>query len=313
MVLSIAEYLGYRTDALSPDIIPSSLEGTIVPTCPFSGSPCIKLNSSDPSHPICSVRQGPDIFIVCSNRLIPAQAKTITSSHIQAINSISKVLFPGVNSRNIGFRRQIGTAGLYLDYLLTVNPSIGGLTSPNRVILEVQGGGETSSTGTITRYVNDWASLNNPTNVFLSQTLDTKFLKSHLNLGKSTRVNLPGIIPNNAWKRQLDQIIKKTIISKFFSGGFALVMGDLLFKYVKKSIPIQNSYFDGWEVALIGISEDTSNPPTSGPIPITHVLDITFMTQLEFIEALHSYTPPVGTADPFLGEYVTLQNSTFSI
>lgn len=156
MPLSIAEYLGYRTDVKSPNIIPSVLGGSIIPTCPFSGDSCIKLKNSNPSHPICSVRLNSQVFIVCSNRLIPAQAQALSPSHTAALASIADTLFPGVNAKNIGFRRQIGVAGLYLDYVLTVNPSVKFSKGPSRVILEIQGGGETSNTGTITRYVNDW-------------------------------------------------------------------------------------------------------------------------------------------------------------
>jgi hypothetical protein len=305
MPLSIAEYLGYRTDVNSPNIIPSVLGGATVPTCPFSGSPCIKLKSSRPSHPICSVRFNDKVFIVCSNRLIPAQAQTISPSHTAALASIADTLFPGVNAKNIGFRRQIGVAGLYLDYVLTVNPSINFSQGPSRVILEIQGGGETSNTGTITRYTNDWINQDNPTNEFLSQELNAKFLKAYLN--KS--VGSPGIIPNNAWKRQLDQIIKKSVIAKEFSGGFALVMGELFYRYVQdKSIPAQQSYFSQWEVALIGVSEDTTNPPASGAIPITHVSDSTFMTYAEFMAALQGFSIPSTTSDPFAGEYTTLSN-----
>jgi hypothetical protein len=311
MPLSIAEYLGYRTDIISPDIIPSVLGGATVPTCPFSGSPCIKLKSSRPSHPICSVRFNAQVFIVCSNRLIPAQAKAISPSHTAALASIAGTLFPGVNAKNIGFRRQIGVVGLYLDYVLTVNPSINFSDGPSRVILEIQGGGETSNTGTITRYVNDWIDQNNPTNNFLSQEFNTKFLKTYLNQKK---VGVPGIIPNNAWKRQLDQIIKKSVIAKEFSGGFALVMGELFYKYVQeKSIPAQQPYFSTWEVALIGVSEDTTNSPAAGAIPITHVSDSTFMTYSEFMAALQGFSIPSKTLDPFAGKYTTLSNSSFTI
>jgi hypothetical protein len=311
MPLSIAEYLGYRTDIASPNIVPSILEGATVPTCPFSGSPCIKLKSSKPSHPVCSVRFNNKVFIVCSNRLIPAQAQTISPSHTAALASISDTLFPGVNAKNIGFRRQIGVAGLYLDYVLTVNPSVNFSRGPSRVILEIQGGGETSNTGTITRYVNDWINEDNPTNSFLSKELNTKFLKSHLN---TNNVSSPGIIPNNAWKRQLDQIIKKSVIAKTFSGGFVLVMGDLLYEYIKqKSIPIQKSYFPQWEVALIGVSEDTTNPPASGAIPITNVSESTFITYSEFMDALQGFSISSSIPDPFSGKYTTLANSSFTI
>ena len=215
MSIAIAEYLGNRTDVQTPNIIPSRLGGRPVPICPFSGGACIKLAHNPPLQPVCSVRvydrnfDGRP-FIVCSNRLIPAQAKTITSAHTAALGSIIETVFPGVNAGGVGYRRQTGVTlnpgRLILDYVLQVDPSVGFTTGRDRVILEVQGGGETSNTGTITRYVADWIASPRPTNAFLGAPLTTEYLRKHLGTAK---VNVPGIIPNNAWKRQLEQILKK--------------------------------------------------------------------------------------------------------
>ncbi len=164
MPISIAEYLGYRTDVPFPDIIPSIRGGAIVPTCPFSGSACIKLEHNPPLQPVCSVRvHGAGFtnqpFIVCSNRLIPAQAQTLSPSHTAALASVAQTLFPGINPGNVGFRRQVGInlnpGRLMLDYILQIDPATLFTAGSSRVILEIQGGGETSNTGTITRYVDE--------------------------------------------------------------------------------------------------------------------------------------------------------------
>lgn len=82
-----------------------------------------------------------------------------------------------------------------LDYVLDARPT--SYTGQSKVILEIQGGGETSSTGGMTRHVTNWTNENSPTNSILRQ-------------------NLPkvGIIPNNAWKRQLEQIGRKYAVAK---------------------------------------------------------------------------------------------------
>ncbi|WP_287130239.1 hypothetical protein [Candidatus Cyanaurora vandensis] len=249
---------------------------------------------------------------MCSNRLIPAQAATLTPAHITALDSVTQNLFPGVNAGDVGFQRQIGVnlnpGRLILDYVLQVAPRVSNPCVPSRVILEIQGGGETSNTGTITRYVNDWTHQSTPNNSFLSQQLSTQYLRRHLGIQK---VNVPGIIPNNVWKRQLEQILKKALLSLQFSGAFALVTGDVLHAYIRRSIPAGGPYFPGWEVALIGMSEVLST--SSGAIPITHVSSTLFMTFADFVAALQNLTLPPGLPDPFRGNYTTLSNRNFYV
>jgi hypothetical protein len=315
MPIQIAEYLGQRTDT-DREILPSIRGGRQVPMCPFSGDACIKLNHNPPLQPVCTVRvhdknyQG-EPFIVCSNRLIPAQAQTLTADHMQALRSIASAVLPTASPQEIGFRRQVGivtgaNARLYLDYVLQVHPDSSYDNGPRKIILEIQGGGETSNTGTITRYVEEWTQQENPTNAFLAQLLDTDYLRTYLGENK---VNVPGIIPNNAWKRQLDQIIKKSVLAKHFGGGFALVCGDILYDYIQRSIPIQQDFFPEWEVAFIGISEVLSSQP--GAIPLTSVSRSTFMTHHDFIQALQNFSLPQDINSPFLGEFTTLTNRQF--
>jgi hypothetical protein len=323
LAVTIAEYLGQRTDASSSDIIPSIRGGSNVPTCPFSGGACIKLAHNPPLQPVCTVRIDDKTakgraFIVCSNRLIPAQAVNITPAHTAALASIAQTVFPGVANKDIGYRRQVGLnlnpGSLILDYILHVDPIAAYARGPERVFLEVQGGGETNNTGTITRYIDDWNNQTPPTNAFLSQPLNTKNLRAHLNIKKG-KVNVPGIIPNNAWKRQLDQILKKAIIANHFGGAFALVCGDVLYDYIRRSIPVGGAFFQQWEVALIGVSEvPASLPITPGaPLALTHVTKSVFMTFADFIAALQGFQVPASLNDPFKGSFDTLTNQKFTV
>ncbi len=320
MPISIAECLGQRTDVLIPDIVPSVRGGAVVPTCPFSGGPCIKLDHNPPLQPICSVRiHGKQFrgrpFIVCLNRMIPAQARALSPSHIAALTSVAQTVLPGVATDLIGFQRQVGVnlnpGRLILDYVLQTATGSTKPLGPQKVILEVQGGGETNNTGTITRYVDDWIAQSPPTNAFLSQPLDTKYLRQHLGVAAPAAVNVPGIIPNNAWKRQLDQILKKAVLASHFGGAFALVTGDVLYDYMRRSIGVGGAYFSGWEVALIGISEVPATLP--GAIPITQVSSAVFMTFADFIAALQNFALPAGISDPFRGVYAMLTNQTFIV
>ena len=132
----------------------------------------------------------------------------------------------------MGYRRQVSlTVGkgkrVVLDYVLDARPTSN--TGQSKVILEIQGGSETSSTGGMTKHVAKWAKESRPTNTMLRQ-------------------NLPkvGIIPNNAWKRQLEQIGRKYAVAKRFGGALALVMGEVFFDYVRNLFPPDCPYFPEW-------------------------------------------------------------------
>lgn len=317
MPLSVAEYLGQRIDIDVSDIIPSQLGGTLIPTCPFSGLACRKLSANPPQHPVCSVRvhdknNNGKIWIVCSDRLIPAKAQGLSPSHIAALASITQVVFPGANTGDIGYKRQtgitVGKSRLVLDYVLQVRPSVNYTIGPTKVILEVQGGGETNSTGSISRHVTDWAARDDSNNSFLAQRLNTEYLRESTGQQK---VNAPGIIPNNAWKRQLDQVIKKATLTMHFGGAFALVMGEVLYDYVQNSVSAGTSYFPGWQIAFLGVSERIST--NSGSIPIDRVSKASFMTYTDFIAALQNFNIPQEVADPFAGHFTTLRNNTFDV
>lgn len=75
MAVSIAEYLGQRTD-VEHQIVPVS-KGTLA-QCPFMDRTCDKVSKNN--HPVCSVRK-PDgtIWIVCEHRLCSTRQKRQSS------------------------------------------------------------------------------------------------------------------------------------------------------------------------------------------------------------------------------------------
>ena len=80
---------------------------------------------------------------------------------------------------------------MVLDYVIRLSPKANSNILRTNIILEVQGGGETSSTGWITRHISHWASHEKPTNEFLSKQLNTEYLQELRNEGK-TPVNVCG-------------------------------------------------------------------------------------------------------------------------
>ena len=297
MPVSIGEYLAQRTDVDTPSITPTSLNPRVIPTCPFMGKGCSKIKKRQ--HPICSMRAlNGKPWIVCTDRLIPAQTNTITPYHIAALNSVAQTLFPNVYTGEIGYRRQVSMAvgkgkRVVLDYVLDARSA--GHPGQNKVILEIQGGGETSSTGAMTRHVATWASERSPNNAMLRQNLQKV-----------------GIIPNNAWKRQLEQIGRKYAVAKRFGGTLALVMGEVFFEYVRNLFPQDCPYFPEWEIAFVSLSETASGQ--SGPIPIDRVSEAIFMTFENFISAvIGNYQLPEKMSDPFDGVYTTFRNEEYQV
>ncbi len=300
MPLSVGEYPGQRTDVDAPQIFPAALRPATAPTCPFMGRKCSKINRKNPQQPICTVRTTHNKpWIVCTDRLIPARANTSTPYHIATLGAVAEVLFPGVYPGEVGYRNQVtvsvGTLKkkrVVLDYVLDARECF--TTGRNKVILEVQGGGETSSTGTITRHVSSWASSSRPTNAFLRQGLPG-----------------PGIIPNNAWKRQLEQVTRKFPIAERFGGAFALVVGEVLFDDIQHLFPDDYTYFPEWEIALISIGESSSRAP--GAITFDRVISSLFLTFAEFIAAIQAFPLPADLPDPFDGLFRTLSGREYVV
>lgn len=293
MAVSVAEYLGQRTDVDQPSILPTTIGARPAPTCPFVGAPCSKLNRSNAQQPVCTVRTSDGRpWVVCTDRLIPSRSKSITPYHTAILGGVAERLFPGADPIDIGFKAQQSITmddgkRVVLDYALRTRDEQ--FEGRSRAILEIQGGGETSSTGYISKHVKNWAEGKPRTNEILRQSI-----------GKA------GIIPNNAWKRQLEQMFRKVPIALRFNAGFALVMGEVLFDYISGTLGARNEYHPDWEIALISIAETPSEQ--SGAIRLDNVVNSTFLTFEQFIQAISNFPLPEDMGNPFEGDFRTLAN-----
>jgi hypothetical protein len=240
-------------------------------------------------------RQGKP-WIVCTHRLIPSKTNAVTPYHLAALRSVAETLFPNYYTGDVGYRTQVSLGigerkRVVLDYILKAKDYELG---QNTVILEVQGGGETSSTGVMTRHIANWAQTRPPTNEFLR--------------GPLPKV---GIIPNNAWKRQLEQIGRKYAVAQTVGASLSLVMGEVLYGYVRSLFPGNYPYFPKWEIALVSLAERQSQEP--GPIPIDIVEESLFMTFEQFIDAaIRKYPLPENMPNFLYGRYTTLSNNDFN-
>jgi len=164
-----------------------------------------------------------------------------------------------------------------------------------RLLVEVQGGGETSSTGSITSHIQAWEKLHKPSNDYLAQPISG-----------------PGTITNNAWKRSLYQITTKATSAVNTGYGFAILYGAFLFRYIKQRLPnldkIRLDQTNDWNTAIVVFQEAKS---ANGTIIFSIDLEATvFTTANDLITEFRS----IGKSDPkaFGGIYRNLLGEEFN-
>src|SRR5258708_18668560 len=111
MAVSIAEYLGQRTDSdgsiIPVDVPPSSL--AMIPLCPFNNQLCSKISkgfrdSGNPQnadvdnmqskHPVCSLRKYDSThYIVCEDRLLSSSTSQISDYQKEMLLQTAQALF----------------------------------------------------------------------------------------------------------------------------------------------------------------------------------------------------------------------------
>lgn len=292
MAISIAEYLGQRTDAnqpISPVLSVDSL-------CPFNGVACRKIASSDRKAPVCSVRTGKDkdVYIVCEERLISTKINNLTEYQKSKLLEVAKLIFnPAILPNQIGVKSEVPIripekkVNLKADFIMRVIDHNISTWGSRGVILEIQGGGETSNTGTMQRHVKNWEQ--NSSNIQLAAKLD--------------RVSP---IQNNAWKRLQEQMLVKGAIAKETGYGFVACVGSLLYKIVdSKFNRVANLANQNWEIAIIAFEEDRSQNINQTSIPFKINLAKTIFTSFDEI-AIAISSQGVAIPNLFSGEFTDL-------
>lgn len=302
MGVSVAEYYGQRTDIDNPVINPISQNAV----CPFSsGNICKKLKSGN--HPVCSVRK-PDgtMWIVCSERLCNTKKDLPLCVHQRNILlDIAKQLYsPSVSFSDVCIKREerlnvVEGTTYSADYVISLASGRSDFSGPDRMVLEMQGGGETSNTGQITTLINQWAANPNRTNQEL-----------RCETGAST-------LETNAWRRQQEQfIVKGNVAMKTWKGyGIAFCVGSLLYDYLMNKLTSANlpdlKAFN-WTLAVIAIKENGEVPILSGAIPITvDSSKMLFTNYQTFVQALINQGEP--TLHAFRGKFINLNNDEIII
>lgn len=312
MGTTVAEYLGMRTDVdtpvIFPVIIPPKVGRSIgwtddnpCPTCPFSsGNSCKKLVSGN--EPVCSVRKSDGtLWINCSERLCSTKKDLPLNPHQKNIllQTGRYIFSPTVSPDDICVKREerlsvIEGTKYNADYIITLRQGRSDFSGPDRLILEMQGGGETTNTGVQTTHIQEWKRMPSPTNEFLRQETQASTLET------------------NAWRRQQEQfIVKGNIAMKTWKGyGIAFCIGSLLYDYLMNKLSFANlpdlrDY--NWTLALITFKEDQSSPPTAGAIPL--IVDeekLLYTNYQTFVQALINQGEPSISA--FRGSFINLNN-----
>ena len=302
MSVTIAEYLGKRTDVGTPVIVPIRKQHNV--PCPFMNAPCDKISRGD--KPICSVRKnGKTLWIVCRHRLC-ATTKNIPLAAYQKniLLSVAKKVFdPNIQPANVLIKREApmhvsGRSTYKADFIMVDNSSKPTHVGPKKAVLEMQGGGETSATGKVTRHVEAWARSGNRSNEQLSQVISGV-----------------GTIETNAWRRQQEQFLIKGRIAMQTGSGCAIIfcVGTLLYDYLMSrtnTASLRDLKQHNWTLALLSFKEDASI--AAGPIKLA--LDDTRALFTDY-QAFVRVIADVGNPSPntFSGAFETLTGNAVSL
>jgi hypothetical protein len=278
MSVRVAEYFGQNTESESP-IIPIRDEGI----CPFMNDKCVKLAQNN--KPVCTVRKNNgDLWIVCRHRLCATKNKIPLSVYQkEVLFEVGKYTFgDDILPEDIAVKREViipvvEKSKYYADYIMLNNGSRGRRNGPKRVVLEMQGGGETSSTGAITRNIDSWEANSDRNNEELGKVVDAN------------------PIITNAWRRQQEQFIVKGNIAMQTGGGIVFCVGKPLYDYLwerTKNANLNDLRDHNWTLALIAFKEKVSDEKDG---PLFFEIDETrtlFTNYITFIQTLINQGEP---------------------
>ncbi|MGR5238399.1 hypothetical protein [Vibrio alfacsensis] len=313
MAIKVAEYLGQRTDVDDINIIPVQLGENH--QCPFMDGHCSKLSKK--LQPVCSVRKkSGTMWIVCEHRLCATPktkviqiegkdkrvAAVLTPHQQKILWDIAQTVYRGqFEQSDIVVNREAPipieeTGGKYkADYIMR-NLAYG--AKIDEILLEMQGGGETSETKKISDHVASWSRQENPTNEYLR-----------------TELAKPNTIETNAWRRQQEQFLVKGNIVNQTGGKIVFAIGNLIYDYLYPRVSranLRDLKEHNWTLCLLGIKEDLSEPAQSGPIPLTIDNERTLFTNYStFVRTLTDQGGPEPSI--FQGKFLSLTGEDVEI
>lgn len=318
MAVQIAEYLGQRTDVDSPLINPVAPKSGAL--CPFMDRACDKVSKAN--HPVCSVRKpNGSIWIVCEHRLCSTRQKekrkvpsekdptrlvdkdvelALVPHQIDILLKVAHVIYgPHVTIDHIGVRREVNIPltevgnSYHADYVMR-NFAPG--SKIDEVLLEMQGGGETSSTGAISRHIISWQT-DNTSNQYLRQAVAANTIET------------------NAWRRQQEQFLVKGNVVSQTGGKIVFAVGKELYEYLSrrfKNANLRDLRKHNWTLCILAFDEDKSENPAAGPIPlIVDTERLLFTNYSTFVRFLTDQGGPCP--ELFEGEFLLLDGNKHTV
>jgi hypothetical protein len=312
VAVSVAEYLGIDVENGNQIFPALSGSATSVP-CPFRDGVCDKVSKGN--KPVCSVRDGSGtLWIVCQHRLCATSPKdaSLTDYQVDVLLAIGRTIWvDDAQKDDVAVKREApvrtdGRSDSRADYVMVPTPRLlsrdkSGSIGP--VVLEMQGGGETSNTGALTKLVERWEKEPNCENDLTMLVAQAKSV---------------GTIEANAWRRQQEQFLYKGNVAVNSFGRLVFAVGSKLYDYLMNNLaatPMQDLRNANWTLALVGVSEDRAKSKGSfGTGKSIHLkIDETrllFTSYPKFVQALTNQ----GGSDPqlFSGYFIQLDGTTFS-
>jgi hypothetical protein len=271
LAIIVAEYLGQKLET-EEHIKPfahheedgKGLQFEEKGTCPFIGQLCKKMDKKkNAKFPVCSLRRSGELYIVCEHRLASTckeRGGALSPYQSNMLLSLAREVFsPEITVEQLLFKSEVYIASTLseedeedkqkkfgrADYLLCITPDVVRTHGHRKLIVEMQGGGETSDTGNMTEQLKEWTRSELPTNEILSRPLDV------------------GFIQTNAWRRLQEQLLTKGSVAVSSGYGFVACIGTHVFDQVEEKLngfdDIRTSKEPGaWDTALIAYSEDKS-------------------------------------------------------
>jgi len=310
MAVSIAEYLGQRTDVDAPTIEPCNTPEQ----CPFMDRRCDKLNTANPKPPICSVRKADGtIWITCEHRLCSTRTKRKDSNsttpipiglvphQTEILKQVANAIYRNdFEDSDIVVRRETSIAlpesdnTYHADYIMR-NVAAG--AKIDEVLLEMQGGGETSSTGKITAAVKAWTENPARTNELLRCSVAS------------------GTIETNAWRRQQEQFLVKGNVVSQTGGKIVFAVGSLLYDYLERRFRngnLRDLKKHNWTLCILAFKEDSQNATQAGSIPLIIDEEKTLFTNYSsFVRFLTDQGGP--RPEIFEGDFLSLTGETITL
>lgn len=267
MAIRVAEYLGVRTDLdyqITPIRVGKNSNTDSKPTlpCPFKNSHCEKAKRGD--KPVCSIRDTTtnELWIVCPSRLCatmkgPVKNQIPLNEHQKLmLHSVAKEIYGNeITREEVLVDREVAipitdTSDYSADYIMwRKNPNRSNSIVQDRpIVLEMQGGGETTSTGDLTKHITEW---------------------ELGNAELTAPVNKTAPLVTNAWRRQQEQFLVKGNTAMLTGGRIAFCIGSMIYDYLMPRLTSTTIFPSlknaNWTLALITIKEDTSNEATARP------------------------------------------------